>query len=741
MLGFRYVGWLGVCASATIALLSFGQGPEKPEESAPSLIQRIMPSIATIRVKDRDGRQLSIGTGFVVDPSGLIATNYHVLTEGREFTVELWPRKPMKVLSVEAFDIPGDFALIRVDNQSEPLPALTMGEADSAKQGISVFAFGHPLGLQHSVVRGIISAVREVDGKSMIQLALPVEPGNSGGPLVDESGKVLGIVNIKDLRADNVGFAVPISGIQSLIKNPSPILFERWVRSLTLDEEQWNPIFGATWQERSGIITARGLGAGFGGRSLCLKKSASPEVPYEISVQVKLDDESGAAGLAFHSDGGDRHYGFYPTNGNLRLTCFQGPVVDSWEIIQDVNTSYYIRDAWNELKVRVEKDRLKCFVNGHMVIESQTLKLDEGSVGLAKFRNTVAEFKRFRVSKPLEINELATNDRRLFDEMTRDGAKRTAISDEQISVLANSSDALSKAMLLRSVELKEESRRVNQLAQELSVLPVLRELVGLFEKDDPDDLLRGSLWIAALDNPELDHDAYVRKVERMGRQIGDSLPADASEEDQIRALNRFLFEEKGFHGNRQEYYHSANSNLDRVIDDREGLPITLSILYMELARRNQIEIEGVGLPGHFVVRHVGKQGELQLIDVFERGAKITRLDAERMVLEFAKRNAVEDDFRAQTTREILVRVLRNLIGSAQRTRNDESILNYASALIAIDPDDPEHRLMRCVARYRTKRLAGALADVQTLLENFVDVFQKQELIRLKKQIQTELGDQ
>ena len=114
MLGFRYVGWLGVCALGSIVLLSFGQGPEKPEESTPSLIQRIMPSIATIRVKDRDGRQLSIGTGFVVDPSGLIATNYHVLTEGREFSVELWPRKPLKVLSVEAFDIPGDFALIQI---------------------------------------------------------------------------------------------------------------------------------------------------------------------------------------------------------------------------------------------------------------------------------------------------------------------------------------------------------------------------------------------------------------------------------------------------------------------------------------------------------------------------------------------------------------------------------------------------------------------------------------------------
>jgi len=130
-----------------------------------------------------------------------------------------------------------------------------------------------------------------------------------------------------------------------------------------------------------------------------------------------------------------------------------------------------------------------------------------------------------------------------------------------------------------------------------------------------------------------------------------------------------------------------------VIDDREGLPITLSILYIELARWNQIEIQGVGLPGHFVVRHVDKQGDSQLIDVFERGAKISMRDAQRMVREFTQRAVVDEDFHTQTTQEILVRVLRNLIGSAQRTRDDESIVKYCSALVAIDPDEPQYRII------------------------------------------------
>ena len=77
-----------------------------------------------------------------------------------------------------------------------------------------------------------------------------------------------------------------------------------------------------------------GPGTGFGGRSFCLSGQTVPEVPFEVAVTVRLDDESGAAGLIFHADGADRHYGFYPTGGKLRLTRFDGPDVFTWKILQ-----------------------------------------------------------------------------------------------------------------------------------------------------------------------------------------------------------------------------------------------------------------------------------------------------------------------------------------------------------------------------------------------------------------------
>src|SRR5205085_3981371 len=96
-------------------------------------------------------------------------------------------------------------------------------------------------------------------------------------------------------------------------------------------------------------------------------------------------------------------------------------------------------------------------------------------------------------------------------------------------------------------------------------------------------------------------------------------------------LNKFLFGKGGFHGSRADYYHRSNSYLNEVIDDREGLPITLSVLYLELARRIGLKAEGVGLPGHFVVRHLPAKGEPQLIDVFDGGKPLSRQDAEKKV--------------------------------------------------------------------------------------------------------------
>src|SRR5207248_8166917 len=112
------------------------------------------------------------------------------------------------------------------------------------------------------------------------------------------------------------------------------------------------------------------------------------------------------------------------------------------------------------------------------------------------------------------------------------------------------------------------------------------------------------------------------------REVTAGLPKDADEKARLAALNDYLFKKRGFHGSRNDYYHRSNSYLNEVIDDREGLPITLSVLYVELARRVGLKVVGVALPGHFIVKHVPAKGEEQLIDVFVRAQPMSHEAAE-----------------------------------------------------------------------------------------------------------------
>ena len=161
----------------------------------------------------------------------------------------------------------------------------------------------------------------------------------------------------------------------------------------------------------------------------------------------------------------------------------------------------------------------------------------------------------------------------------------------------------------------------------------------------------------------------------------DEIPDDSSEKDRLATLDRFLFKQLGFHGSRTNYYHRSNSYLNEVIDDREGLPITLSVLYMELARRLDLKVVGVGLPGHFVVRFEPQEGESILVDVFENAEPLTLETARTMIRvrlngqvdKEETERLIETFLEASTPKAILLRMLSNLRGAAEEDRDLDSI--------------------------------------------------------------------
>jgi regulator of sirC expression with transglutaminase-like and TPR domain len=688
----------------------------KAERTTADLVADLKPSIVVITFTGRDGKQEGLGTGFVVSEDGLIATNFHVIGEGRPISVQFADGTKREVVEIRASDRQLDLAVVKVDQKG--LKPLVLGDAEQAKDGQPVVAMGNPRGLKHSVVEGIISGRREIENRPMLQLAMPIEQGNSGGPLVDRDGRVLGIITLKSQITDNLGFAIAVNALKPLLEKPNPVPMSRWLTIGQLNPREWTPLFGANWRRRAGHIVVEGLGQGFGGRSLCLSKQEVPEVPFEVAVEVKFSPEDGAAGLVFHADGHNKHYGFYPTNGSFRLSRFEGPDVFQWQVLKEIRTDAYRPNEWNEVKVRVDKERIVCFVNGTQVIESDDQGLTSGQVGLAKFRHTTAEFRRFRVAR--ELPSMAVNEQtaQRIVELTKDIAPDRAASLSVLQQLTADSKTAGSVLRHQAREWEQRAERLRQLASDVHAQTVQRQLHALLDdKEDAEiDLVAAALWIAALDHEELEVDDYVREIEALTADLRKSFAPDADDATKLQALKKFFFEELGFHGGRLNYYSRSNSHLNEVIDDREGLPITLSILFCDFGRRIGLPIVGVGLPGHFVVRYEPKDGESQLIDVFDGGTNLSKADAEQRVFQATGRPARDEHFATAKPRDILLRVLSNLLRRAQDERDVESMYRYCDTMLSLDPESAERRAMHFELSAFTRRIDQARADAAWLIK-------------------------
>lgn len=712
--------------------------PAKPEEkpaptarSVEQIAKAARPSVVVITFSGRDGKRQGLGTGFVVGADGLIATNLHVIGEARPVAVELADGKRCDVTSVHASDRSLDLALIRVNAKN--LPPLELADSDQVKDGQPVVALGNPLGLKHSVVSGVVSARREVEGRSMLQLAIPLEPGNSGGPLLDMQGRVVGVLTLKSLVTDNLGFAVSSNALKPLLKKPNPIAMSRWLTIGALDAEEWTPRFEARWRQRAGRIQVEGAGSGFGGRSLCLYRPAVPDLPYEIAVAVKLDDEAGAAGLVFQADGGDKHYGFYPSSGQLRLTRFDGPDVYSWKILRQEKTPHYQPGEWNTLKVRLEKDKIKCYVNDLLAFEEAATDLSGGQAGLAKFRDTRAEFKNFRMARQITARKLAPDLLQRIGKSIEGLSPRESPRPEAVQSLLPDAAASVAALRERAKLLEQQATQLRQLAVMVHQQRVQADLDKVLTgKEDDIDLLHAALLIARLDNDELDVAAYRTQVERMARDIMATLPKEAADQAKMAALNKFLFQERGFHGSRGDYYNRSNSYLNEVLDDREGIPITLSVLYLELSRRLGLKVVGVGLPGHFVVKHIPAKGEAQLIDVYEAGQPLAREEAGRRVLAITGKPLQEEQLAAVPKRAIIVRMLHNLMGVAGGEKDLVAVLRYLDTILAVAPDAAEERMQRALLRFQNGQKQGALEDTDWLLQHQPEGLNAQRVLEFRR---------
>ena len=695
---------------------------KKDAKDFKNLASLIKPSVVVIESVDRNGYEGGRGTGFVVREDGVIATNFHVIGEHRDFSIRFSDGRTFRPQSILAIDRNRDLAIIKVD--AKKLPVLQLGNSQELIPGQAILSIGNPLGYEHSVSRGVVAAIRELefgDGRPMVQVAIPIEPGSSGSPALDLNGKVVAILSIKSGGA--MGFGVPVNELKKLLADTDPIPMKKWLTIGILDQFEWNPVMNGVWKQRAGIISAMGLGNGFGGRMLCLNQTKFPKLPFEIEVEVQLENESGAAGIVFHSDGKNKHYGFYPTNGSIRLTRFEGPNVFSWTILDTIQSQAYLPGEWNRLRVRLEENgRMICTVNDEVVIDMIDHGLNSGSVGLCKFREPTARFRFFRVSKRFPKSEITATFSNKVRKMVRPLTHRDFLEPSEIDELVEMGKPTPQALRDHAMELEKKAKEIKRLADEVRERLVIEELAKSLQIEERGsvDLLRSALLIARLDNENFDLDSYLEKADLLAQKVEKSFQKSMSQEEKLLILVNQLFNEMGFHGSTLDYHHRSNSYMNEVMDDREGLPITLSVLLIELANRLDLPVSGLGLPGHFmaIYREVApnesatkdKPKEL-LIDAYG-GKIISRKEASRITGVTLK----DEDFEPVSKRDIITRMLRNLVQSAEREEDASARLRYVDAIIAIDPNDRYTRAMRAMIHYGESRFTKALIDIEFLIE-------------------------
>jgi regulator of sirC expression with transglutaminase-like and TPR domain len=251
------------------------------------------------------------------------------------------------------------------------------------------------------------------------------------------------------------------------------------------------------------------------------------------------------------------------------------------------------------------------------------------------------------------------------------------LSDENDRVVKTISNRLieigdSAVPFLQEAEIEqpEMARRIEAVLDEIRGARLEEEFRDLVSSpDDPIDLEKGELLIARYAYPTLDVAAYSQQLDDMAREMRDRIGQRVSGEEAVKTLSRYLFTEQGFRGNNKNYYEADNSYLNRVLDRRTGIPISLSIVYLLVAQRLDLPVFGIGMPGHFLVKFESERYKV-FVDCFNAGALLTEKDCARFLRQ-AGYGFEEKFLQKSSTRSILIRTLKNLVAIYHKL--DESV--------------------------------------------------------------------
>lgn len=364
---------------------------QQKDEDFTEIVEDARPSVVQITAGEDDK-----GSGFIISSDGYILTAYHVVENAKELKVQI---EDDQEYEAELVSYHGGADVALLDVEGEELPTIPLGSSKNVKLGSDVVALGYPApGDSFTVTKGLLSSIKEEKGRKTLQISSPVNPGNSGGPLLNSSGSVVGIVFAKadvgkylqqyGTVPEGIGFAVPIEKATNYFNidergKPSVKKIEHYEEDFTDPKSGWPIIDGEIASKDYGDKTYE----------ITIKKEdyevwtmvpvpASPK-EFTFEVTAESDNDEGAYGIIFGYEDSDNMYEFIVTQqgyfGFNRRSHGSWSSRGEWE-----ESSYVNEEGENVLKVKVSSgNNFEFFVNGHSVkyVMMET-RYEGGRVGL-----------------------------------------------------------------------------------------------------------------------------------------------------------------------------------------------------------------------------------------------------------------------------------------------------------------------------------------------------------------------
>ena len=244
-------------------------------------------------------------------------------------------------------------------------------------------------------------------------------------------------------------------------------------------------------------------------------------------------------------------------------------------------------------------------------------------------------------------------------------------------------------------------------------------------KSPESDLATAALFIAKIEYPRLDASLYIEKLDQMGSAALERLgptSRDLSSLDKIEILNKYIYHEQGFAGNESRYDDPRNSFLNEVLDRKTGIPITLALVYIEIARRAGVLIDGINFPGHFLLRFQQSADKTHhkadlIFDPFDGGVMLSETDCQQLL---RKRLGKEANFNQKllmraTKQQLLIRMLVNLKRIYIGMRSFPQGLAITELLLALNPSSLTELRDRGLLAYHLNNFSSALRDLESYL--------------------------